>query len=387
MIKKILLVSLLFCWIIWGYSLVFSTNFVFTVETKQIVTISPNIYLGDKELSSTVIGYESNKNISSATIHSSCNTESKFLEYFNGIYYFSLKYLDNKCGNKNIILKYDGSYLLNTASKLNIVRKGDIFSLLTDYPTNNLQKLSRSLKKNIKKYGLYEKLNSKEVGKYVKYIKRQRKFKESIYQSDILNDILKGRNKKYVSPIPGKWLSSQYSKIPNSGRPYRKSYTDGIHHWWDIPAPLGTEMVSIDDGVIVRIVDWFEYSDLDKIRKKWDLTYEDKLKNLDILRGNQVWIKTTKWEVIFYSHLTDIYDYIKEGDMIGRWEPFGTVGVTGIPEKWYSDFHLHFPIQKNPFDIKRAGTYDFVDYMKWDWKFKWDTFEYILKNQSEVFEY
>ncbi len=385
MLKKVLLGILWICGIIGWYGLVFSMNFIFTPETKLVVTLSPNIYLWDDVLSSTILGYKSNTDISSAVIHSSCDTETQFLEEFEGVSYFSLKYLGNNCKNANIILKVEGERILNTASELKIVTKSELFSLMVDNPTKNLQKLNKSLQKNLKKYHLYEKLHTEKYGKYIKYRKRQRKFHESQYQFNLVQEILLGRGTKYVSPVSGKGFSRQFSRLPNAGRPYRETYTDGIHHGWDVPAKLGEEVVAIDQGIVVRIVDGFSYGDLSRIHYG-TLSNDEKLKNLDILRGNQVWLKTTKGEVIFYSHLTDVSQHIAEWDIVSKGTVLGTVGITGIPAKGYDDYHLHFALHVNPYISKKAGTYDFSDYMQWDWKFKWEGFEYILENQKEIFD-
>jgi hypothetical protein len=48
-------------------------------------------------------------------------------------------------------------------------------------------------------------------------------------------------------------------------------------------APLGSSVVSLDYGKIIKIVSDFKYSDLSKINKN-KLNYEQKLINLDILR-------------------------------------------------------------------------------------------------------
>jgi murein DD-endopeptidase MepM/ murein hydrolase activator NlpD len=104
------------------------------------------------------------------------------------------------------------------------------------------------------------------------------------------------------------------------------------------------------------------------------------------LRGKQVWLKTMKWDVVFYSHLDDVFTNIQEWTIVKREQPLWTVGITGIPDKAYNDYHLHFPVHKNPFDDKQAGKYDYGDYMKWDWEFKWKTSAHILKHQYDVFE-
>jgi hypothetical protein len=46
--------------------------------------------------------------------------------------------------------------------------------------------------------------------------------------------------------------------------------------------------------VILRIVDGFEFEDLDQITKQPKLSHNQKTHNLDVLRGNQVWLKTSK---------------------------------------------------------------------------------------------
>lgn len=57
----------------------------------------------------------------------------------------------------------------------------------------------------------------------------------------------------------------------------------------------------------------FSDNDFENLVYGEDLSSDQKLKNLDILRGNQVWQKTLKGEVIFYSHLEDVDSDLKEG--------------------------------------------------------------------------
>ena len=150
-------------------------------------------------------------------------------------------------------------------------------------------------------------------------------------------------------------------------------------------APQWTQVSAIDKWIIIRVVDGFNYRDIADIKKWASLSHSEKLRNLDILRGNQVWLKTTKWDVIFYSHLNKIFNNIKEGKIISVDTPIGTIGKTGVPDKNYSNYHLHFPIQKNPYNSKKAGKYSLEDYMSWDWYLKWLTQEEVLKWQNLIF--
>ena len=180
-------------------------------------------------------------------------------------------------------------------------------------------------------------------------------------------------------------MPSKWDKMPNSGRWYRKDYTDWVHHWWDIDSNFWDNIIALDDAIIVRIVNGFEYSDLNSIKRGASLTNNDKIKNLDILRWNQVWLKTMQWDVVMYSHLDEVYSNLEVGDFVRKWEPIWTVWISGIPDKTYKDYHLHFVVHINPYDLEKGDSYDNDDYMKWDWLFKWKSQDYILDNWNKYF--
>jgi len=45
--------------------------------------------------------------------------------------------------------------------------------------------------------------------------------------------VIDARNSKYILPMPGAELPTNFNHLPNSPRPYRSDTTDGIHHGWD----------------------------------------------------------------------------------------------------------------------------------------------------------
>jgi hypothetical protein len=69
--------------------------------------------------------------------------------------------------------------------------------------------------------------------------KQARTIKELQFVQTFLQEIQKKRAKKYLVPVAGYNISREHSRIPNAGRPYRESYTDGIHHGWDVGSALG----------------------------------------------------------------------------------------------------------------------------------------------------
>jgi len=147
----------------------------------------------------------------------------------------------------------------------------------------------------------------------------------------------------------------------------------------------GTTVSAIDDWVIIRVVEDFDFEDINNIIKEWEISYTQKIRNLDILRWKQVWLKTSKWDVMFYSHLNLIYENIKEWVYIKAWENIWTVWKTWVPDRDYNNFHLHFPIQKNPYDIKKINKYSYEDIMKWDWYLKWLSPDEVIKQQNDIF--
>jgi hypothetical protein len=122
---------------------------------------------------------------------------------------------------------------------------------------------------------------------------------------------------------------------------------------------------------------------LNKI-KRTNLTFDQKTINLDILRWNQVWLQTARWDVVFYAHLRNIPKNLKVGQIVEPWTIFGEIWISWVPDRHYKDYHLHFAIMKNPFDNKKKHS--FLDYMKWDWYFKWKSLEYVLENQKNIFK-
>jgi len=68
----------------------------------------------------------------------------------------------------------------------------------------------------------------------------------------------------------------------------------------------------MDDGVILRKVDNFSWSDFDRVVKTGEISEEQKVQNLDLLRGNQLWLKTLKGDVVIYAHLDSIGEDVRE---------------------------------------------------------------------------
>jgi hypothetical protein len=197
---------------------------------------------------------------------------------------------------------------------------------------------------------------------------------------------MKKRKLKYNLPVKWYKIATKLTRIPNANRPYRKKYTDWIHHWWDIMAPYWTPVSAIDDGIIIKVVNNFVFEDLKKLKKVWKISEYQKYINLDILRWNQVWLKTTKWDVIFYSHLSKVYDWIKVWNLIKVWTELWEIWKSWVPDKNYKNYHLHFTIHKNPYILEKVWKYSIKDYMFWHWYLRWLSSKEVLESQNNIFK-
>lgn len=364
--------------LVFWYSLVFGNANGYTGPLMLDFQLSKTIYPETNKLNTNMFIFKSSVDLSQASLVSSCGNYSKFIQKRNDYYIFNVKYFQN-CSDDKLELQNNGEVLFTAQQK--VIWEYELWDAFVDYPTADLKKALNSLSKKLLLYS-----QRSQVLTGYESAKNTRSINEVAFLYDVLDNIIQKRSQKYKIPVIGREISTKLSKLPNAGRPYRESYTDGIHHGWDVDGNLWEEVVALDDAMVVRVVSGFEFNDLWRLVYGDNLSDDQKIKNLDILRGNQVWLKTAKWDVVFYSHLQDIYTNITEWMIVKKWQKIGTIGTTWVPDKAYDDYHLHFPIHKNPYNTKMAGKYDYDDYMRWDWYFKENTIYEILELQNQVFE-
>jgi len=373
------IITVLFMSILFGYSLVFGEAGNYNWPVKLEYNSWKNIYTSDLELNKTHLLFKSGVDLSEYKIQSSCDTYSKVMYKKKNLYYFELKYF-SECNDKYISIVDKESHVLYSW-ELEITSEYELYNKFVDQSSENIQKIQAFLSQKILKLSKVE-LSSNALTRS----KQKRSIKEAQFMQNFLQDLLQQRSEKYLVPVSGYNISTKLSRIPNAGRPYRESYTDGIHHGWDVGSKLGESVRALDTGMIIRVISDFEYSDLNHLDHSDHLTHDDEVENLDILRWNQVWLKTSKWDVVFYSHLQDVSTHLKEWVMVRKWETLWTIGISWVPDKNYKDYHLHFTIHKNPYNKKRDQTYSYEDYMNWDWYFKGQSLNEVLKYQSEIFK-
>jgi len=332
--------------------------------------------------------YASNFDISDAQINSLCEVSSRYLDSYKNLYFFEVDYgNDLDCNNWNVVLQLGEEIYGNTVHKLNVTKGSIVFWKYLDYSDSQLEDVQDQLQYELDTNAIFKNYNNIDIAKNFKYYKGKNLYNNAQLHSDLITLILEWRQEKYFTPVLGREFSTLATKLPNSARPYRSSYTDGVHYGFDIDWAFRDIAIALDTGLVVRVVDDFDNnSDFSRIVYGNNLSKNQELKNLDVLRGNQVWIKTLKWDVVFYSHLDIIDETIQEWILVKKWQKIGLTGVTWVPEDWYDDYHLHFEIYKNPYNILKAGTYDFGEYMLWNWLGKWMNNSQLIELTENTFE-
>lgn len=378
-ISKIFLL-VLFC-ISVSFTVVFSSGISWKIELK----LSDNIFIDSLILNKSRVYITASEDISDLIISWECSIYWKFVNKEENLYVYDIYIWDSKCNQNSVNVFFTkGNFFLKT--RFNIIKNVDIYWEYINYSNDKLQVYIDWANREIERFSIYWlDYNIDTHRDYSNYLINSRKLKEIEYLRTLISDITTKRQDKYLTPVKWTSIATRSSKLPNAGRPYRASYTTWIHEWWDFDTHFWNTVSSIDYWIIVRVIKNYTWSDLWKIKDKWYLSEQDKLINLDILRWNQVWIKTMKWDVAFYAHLDSVFDWIEEWNMVFKWQPLWTVWITWVPDKEYNDYHLHLELRKIPYDDKKSN-YTYEDYMSWPWYFKWESEKYILENQYNVFE-
>jgi len=358
-------------------------------NSKILISLNENIITDNNRLNSTLFVIKTWKDFLNPKISSNCKIGQQII-YSNSasdsnIFVIKVNFENEKCVDNRIYLKNWEIIYTNTLYNINLVNYSDLLNWFLNFKSENLQekfiqndKLIHSLDNEI-----FVLKKEKNLEIKLKVVNKTYKMNYIGYENEILKYILNERkNLKYITPVAGKPLPTKPSLIPNAQRPYRKDTTDGIHHGYDILASRWTPVQSLGDGIIVRIVKDFSWWNFDKI-KKWFLSFEDKLQNLDIFRWNQVWLKTMDWNIVFYSHLSEIPTYLYEWQVVKKKTFLGKIDKTWVPDKEYKDYHLHFEIQINP--LLWGSNLSNLDIMKWDWFWEYKNKSWILLEQKKMF--
>jgi hypothetical protein len=113
---------------------------------------------------------------------------------------FELKFYDNSCRDSRFTL-VDSDSKIKVLFKLNLVTEYNLLSKLIDLKTTRLVQLKEILDKKVLSHSMYDKYNKINEENYYIYLEKNRILKEATYNSNIINNIIEKRKKKYIVPV------------------------------------------------------------------------------------------------------------------------------------------------------------------------------------------
>jgi len=166
------------------------------------MSVSDDIYINSDVLNKNVLVYQSNIDISNATISSLCDINSEFLTSQDGLFFFSVDYTnDAGCRNGNVVLTLGEDSYANTIHKLNLISDISLYSNYIDYSTPKLKEYQSSLKSDIEAFSIFKNYKQNDIIKYFKFHVGQKVYQNRVYESSIIDDILSARTEKYLVPV------------------------------------------------------------------------------------------------------------------------------------------------------------------------------------------
>ena len=359
------------------------------VSSRGLVKIQANlnneIVPGDPKLGSTIIIVTTPKTENTVGIDTACDHTEDFLykdtsRSDRDLFVLRLSF-PALCENPAIRVSMKGDVFTDTTTLLSMVSGNTLLRDLTDLSTDTLVTLMRN---DAAATGTVANTSGQTLQSKLEQVHTLYNSSFSALQSNLVRSILNDRDGlTYISPVAGYSVPTKPNIIPGAGRPYRKDTTDGIHHGWDVLAPYGTPVRALAKGIVVRVKSDWRWADFDRI-KHGVLSSDDKLTNLDIFRGNQIWFKTMDGNVTFYSHLSKIAQNITVGSVVDSGVMLGNIGTSGVPDRNYKDIHLHFEIQKNPHSSDEEPLNNLA-IMRWDYVGKGEAPRQVVAEENKIF--
>jgi hypothetical protein len=113
---------------------------------------------------------------------------------------YELKFFDNECSSENFVLANDKSDI-KIQFNLNLLSEYDILSKMLDLKTTRLIQFKEILDKKVSLYSKYIEYDEKIEKNYYIFLEKNRLLNEAIYNRNIINNIIKKRDEKYIVPV------------------------------------------------------------------------------------------------------------------------------------------------------------------------------------------
>ena len=150
-------------------------------------------------------------------------------------------------------------------------------------------------------------------------------------------------------PVAGHGINQRELQMPGAPRHYRQGIHEGLDFYWAI----GTPVMAVADGVVVRAMtdyvpplpaDFFYW------HNETAVLGQTSAEALDFYRGQQVWVLHDDGLVARYAHLSWIAHEVAVGTQVAAGQVIGGIGNSGSPASIDSDTedaHLHFELWRD----------------------------------------
>jgi len=153
-------------------------------------------------------------------------------------------------------------------------------------------------------------------------------------------------------PVPGAGVPSNDDHLPGAPRPYRAGVSEGFVFWPDgagVPLAFGTPVIAAGSGQVIRVDEPYAETD----QAAWEALLASVAdgaddRELDQLRGRQVWIRLDDGRVLRYGHLSGVRAGLRVGDRVARGRVVAFVGNSGTLDGVVgrtTNARLHFEIR------------------------------------------
>lgn len=152
-------------------------------------------------------------------------------------------------------------------------------------------------------------------------------------------------------PLPGARLPQDAAHLPGAPKAYRQGVNQGFDFYdgdSGVPVPYGAPVIASTAGTLVRVDNSYQ----EPTPAEWQallkaVAHGATEEQLDVLRGRQIWLKTTDGKTLRYALLSGIRPGLKVGQQVYRGEVIGYVGNSGTADGVAGNHQgqrLHFEI-------------------------------------------
>lgn len=138
-------------------------------------------------------------------------------------------------------------------------------------------------------------------------------------------------------PIPGARLPEDPAHLPNAAREYRRGVNQGFDFYASsagVPVTHGTPVIAAASGTLTRV----DTAYVEQSPEEWEALLAAVAeegadeRQLDRLRGRQVWLQADDGTLLRYGHLSGIRDGLRQGQRVYRGQVLGYVGNSGTDD-------------------------------------------------------